>query len=251
MIAVEFRLKISSAYSIRVPYSYQCARTYPLPAPSTIKGLCANALWRTEGGNPKEILENVNKGSFGAASRSEYSIAISSCTVRVIPMNALMRQFAFTPHIDCMIVFKDESLANRIKEALKIAPIYLGDSESLVCAETGSVHSEIPTRQINEGEEVKINSLVKFEFIKGNTISEKGVILYMQDDSCSQDAVLNRYIAPLKQQGDSYSPIESFSFLTSKKCFLAEGTHLKGIFCEPCKEEPGMQTAKHSRKKKA
>src|SRR3990172_9373453 len=106
MIAIEFRLKVSSMYSIRVPYSYQCARTYPLPAPSTIKGLCANALWRKEGGDPVALMKAIHEASLGATSRAEQPIAVSSCTVRVVPMNALLRQFAFTPHIDCMIAFK-------------------------------------------------------------------------------------------------------------------------------------------------
>lgn len=263
MIAVEFRLKISSAYSIRVPYSYQCARTYPLPAPSTIKGLCANALWRTEGGVPKELLNKINRASWGATSRSEYAIAVSSCTVSIVDLskkdgkktNALLRQFAFTPYIDCMIAFKDGSeeleLVNQIIEALKCAPVYLGDSESLVCVEPEGVHSYIQISPINQGEEVRINSLVKFDFIENKSINEKGVVLYMHDDPCADDAVLERYIAPLKQNGDSYYPIDSFSFIVSKKCFVVEGKRLKGIFCERQKEEPPKQNIKRTRKKKA
>jgi len=106
LIAIEFRLKLSSMYSIRIPYSYQCARTYPLPAPSTIKGLCANALWEYESGNPIEKLKEIHQASIGASSRTDSSIAVSSCIVRIIPMNALLKEFAFTPCIDCMIVLK-------------------------------------------------------------------------------------------------------------------------------------------------
>ena len=255
MIAIEFRLKISSAYSIRVPYSYQCARTYPLPAPSTIKGLCANALWRTEGGNPVDILNKIHNASLGATSRSEYSIEVSSCTVRVIPMNALLRQFAFTPYIDCLIAFKEdnESLVEKIADALENSPLYLGDSESLVCVMPGSINcitSQDRVKKVSEGDRVEINSLFKFDFVKNNSITEKGVVLYMQEDPCSPEAVLVRYIAPLKQQGDSYTPIESFSFIVSKKCFVFEGKRLKGIFCEPMKEESTKQKTKHTRKKK-
>lgn len=244
MIAIEFRLKISSAYSIRVPYSYQCARTYPLPAPSTVKGLCANALWQTEGGDPKKIMEEIHNASLGVVSRSEHSIAISSCTVRVIPMNALIRQFAFTPYIDSMIVLKDDSLANKISGALKVAPIYLGESESLVCIMPDSINSDVQVEEINEGDIVNINSLFKFEFVKDKSLDEKGVVLYMQDDPCSDNAVLERYIAPLKQQGDSYSPIASFSFVSSKKGLVIGGKRLKGIFCEEQMEKPVKQKKK-------
>jgi CRISPR-associated Cas5-like protein len=254
MIAIEFRLKISSMYSIRVPYSYQCARAYPLPAPSTIKGLCANALWRVDGGNPAEIMQKIHAASIGATSRSESAIAVSSCTVRVIPMNALLRQFVFTPYIDCMIAFKDDSenLAERLRDALKSAPVYLGDSESLVSVLPNSVNSQVQIREVNEGDTIEINSLFKFDFVKNKSINEKGVVFYMQDDPCSSDAVLDRYIAPLKQQqGDSYSPIESFSFITSKPCFIVEGTRIKGLFCEKEKEEQEKKKTKRTRKKKA
>lgn len=251
MIAVEFRLKISSAYSIRVPYSYQCARTYPLPAPSTIKGLCANALWRVEGGNPVDIMKRIHDASLGATSRSEYAIAVSSCTVRVIPMNALLRQFAFTPYIDCMIALKDDTLGEKIKAALEISPVYLGDSESLVSVLPESVNSVNRISPVNKDDKVEVNTLVKFDFIENNSINEKGVVLYMQDDPCAADAVLERYIAPLKQNGDSYSPIESFSFIASKPCLLVEGKRLKGIFCESPKETLSKQKTKRPRKKKA
>jgi len=255
MIAIEFRLKISSAYSIRVPYSYQCARTYPLPAPSTIKGLCANALWKIEGGNPVDILGRIHKASLGAASRSEYAIAISSCTVRIIPMNALLRQFAFTPYIDCLIAFKDDnkSLIAKIAEALKNSPVYLGDSESLVCVIPDSINcitSQEQVKRVRMGDRAEVNSLYKFDFTESNSVTEKGVVLYMQDDPCSPEAVLGRYIAPLKQQGDSYTPIDSICFIASKNCFVIEGKKIKGIFCELPKEEPVKQKTKRTRKKK-
>lgn len=266
MIAVEFRLKISSMYSIRVPYSYQCARTYPLPAPSTIKGLCANALWRKEykkenSESPVTILETIHKNSLGATSRAEQNIAVSSCTVSIVDLskkdgkktNALLRQFAFTPYIDCMIAFKDgsEDFAERIKDAIKAAPVYLGDSESLVSVLPESVNSVNRISPVNKDDKVEINTIVKFDYIENNSINEKGVVLYMQDDPCLSDAILDRYIAPLKQQGDSYSPIESFSFSVSKKCFLIEGERIKGIFCETQKGEAQEQKKKRTRKKKA
>ena len=250
-------------YSIRVPYSYQCARTYPLPAPSTIKGLCANALWRKERRKegddlPDKILKTIDNVSLGATSRADQAIAVSSCTVNNLmwdaqlhkfKTNALLRQFAFTPYIDCMIVLKDEKIGSRIAEALKVSPVYLGDSESLVCVMPDSVNSHVQIKEVNEGETVEINSLFKFDFVKNNYVNEKGVVLYMQDDPCSADAVLDRYIAPLKQQGDSYSPIESFSFIASKPCFVIEGKRLKGIFCETQKEAQ-KQKKKRTRKRK-
>jgi CRISPR-associated Cas5-like protein len=251
MLAIEFRLKVSSMYSIRVPYSYQCARTYPLPAPSTLKGLCANALWRKEGGNPANLMRAIHENSLGATSRAEQSIAVSSCTVRVIPMNALLRQFAFTPYIYCLVVFRDgnEGLGNRVAEALKVSPVYLGDSESLVCVEPGSISSAEASEEVAEGKEVTVNSLLKFDFIRDKQISEKGVVLYMQDDPCADDAVLERYVAPLKQEGDTYMPLECFSFVSAKKGLIVRGKKVQGIFCEE-KLVEAIQKPRRGKKKK-
>jgi len=251
MIALEFRLKLSSAYSIRVPYSYQCARTYPLPAPSTIKGLCANALWRLHGGEPVQILNDINKNSMIATSRTEYPVVITSCTVRVIPMDALLRQFAFTPYIDCMIVFKDvaKDLVKQIEESLKFSPVYIGDSESLACIIPESVNSEVKFNSVSKDKDVEVNALVKFNVVQNNTLSEKGVVLYMQDDPCSPEATLHRYIAPLRQKGDSYEPLVSLSFATSKDCIIVEGNLIKGLFCEV--QDEAIEDKQRSRKKKA
>lgn len=243
MLAIEFRLKISSMYSIRVPYSYQCARTYPLPAPSTIKGLCANALWRKESGNPVELMQDIHRASLGATSKAVQSIAISSCTVSVVvdltekggkKTDALLRQFAFTPYIDCMVLFKDgkEDLGSKIAEALKVSPVYLGDSESLVSIIPKSINPILHIEEVNEGEAITVNSLFKFDFIKNNQVNGKGVVLYMQDDPCADDAVLERYIAPLKQEGDTYKPLDSISFVLAKKCLIVNGKRMQGIFCE-------------------
>ncbi len=252
MLAIEFRLKVSSMYSIRVPYSYQCARTYPLPAPSTLKGLCANALWRKEGEDPANLMKIIHENSLGATSRAERAIAVSSCTVRVIPMNALLRQFAFTPYIDCLIAFKDgnERLGNRVAEALKVSPVYLGDSESSVCVELESISFVGAAEAITEGKEVTVNSLLKFDFIKDKQINEKGVVLYMQDDPCAADAVLDRYVAPLTQEGDTYKPLGFFSFVSAKKGLIIRGKRVHGIFCEG-KSTEEIQKPKRGKKRKA
>lgn len=252
MIAVEFRLKVSSMYSIRVPYSYQCARTYPLPAPSTIKGLCANALWRKEGGDPVVLMKAINEASLGATSRAEQPIAVSSCTVRVVPMNALLRQFAFTPYIDCMIAFKDgsEEFGSKIAEALKVSPVYLGDSESLVSVIPETVRHISDIEEIGEGKEITVNSLLKFDFIKDKRVDNNGVVLYMQNDPCADDAVLERYIAPMTQEGDTYIPLESFTFISARSGFLVRGNLLQVVFSEEKKQKPVAQKPKRGRGKK-
>jgi hypothetical protein len=188
-------------------------------------------VWRSIGGNPVEIMTKINEASVGMLSRSEHPIVVSSCTVRVVPTNALIREFAFTPSIDCLIVFRDgeDDLARRVKEALGISPVYLGDSESLVCVEPDSIHSNVETMAVTKSSNVFVNSLFRYDLMENNTINEKGTILYMQDDPCSADAVLERYMAPLKQHADTYYPIDTLSFTTAKDAVYIAGKRLKGI----------------------
>ena len=145
-----------------------------------------------------------------------------------------------------------KKIGSRIAEALKVSPVYLGDSESLVCVMPDSVNSHVQIKEVNEGETVEINSLFKFDFVKNNYVKMKRALFFTCRTTHAQaDAVLDRYIAPLKQQGDSYSPIESVSFSASKPCFVIEGKRLKGIFCETQKEAPPKQKEKAYKKKKA
>src|SRR5262245_48557466 len=50
-----------SLYSIRVPYTYQSGLVYPLPPPSTLKGLLANGLQRWENIGPLQALAEVER----------------------------------------------------------------------------------------------------------------------------------------------------------------------------------------------
>ncbi|MDZ7330944.1 MAG: CRISPR-associated protein Cas5 [candidate division KSB1 bacterium] len=253
MVAIEFTLRVSSMYSIRVPYSYQCARTYPLPPPSTIKGLCANALWMRFGGNPVDHLKNLHQAIIGATSRSEYPIAISACTVRVVPMNALIRQFAFAPAISCLILFNDErnSLASNLADALLSSPIYLGDSESLVTCLKLSKETEIV--KINKGAIVKVNTVSPFNLIipgSLNSVPEsKSTVFYMQSDPISPEAELQRYLAPLSHEADTYYPQESYSFEIADECFLVRGEKLAAVF-SPEKPNFVQEESKKGRKAK-
>lgn len=234
MVAIEFTLRVSSMYSIRVPYSYQCARTYPLPPPSTIKGLCANALWMRFGGNPVDHLTNLHQAIIGATSRSEYPIAITACTVRVVPMNALIRQFAFAPAITCLVLFNDENnaLSDDVADALFSSPIYLGDSESLVNCLKISKKSEIV--KITKGTIVKVNTISLFNLIipgSLNSVPEsKATVFYMQSDPISSEAELERYLAPLSHEADTYYPQESFTFKITDECIWVRGEKLAAVF---------------------
>lgn len=253
MVAIEFTLRVSSMYSIRVPYSYQCARTYPLPPPSTIKGLCANALWMRFGGNPVDHLKKLHQAIIGATSRSDHPIAITPCTVRVVPMNALIRQFAFAPAIACLVLFNDESnsLANDVADALLSSPIYLGDSESLVTCLNISKEAEIV--KINKGAIVKVNTVSPFNLlIPGslNSVPEsKPTVFYMQSDPISSEAELERYLAPLSYEADTYYPQESFSFEIAEECFFVKGEKLAAAF-RPERANLVQEKSKKGRKTK-
>jgi len=177
-------------------------------------------------------MKEIHNASLGATSRSIFPIEVSSCMVRTIPMDARLRQFAFTPYIDCMIAFKMEraNLAEVIENALKMSPVYVGDSESLVCIIPDMVNIISSPMHVNEGEHLNINSLVKFSCISNDDRIKDGIVLYMQDDPVATDAVLERCLAPLRQDGDTYYPLDSLSFLSSEEGFLFEGESILAFF---------------------
>jgi CRISPR-associated Cas5-like protein len=52
MKAIAAKIRLNSLYSIRIPYTWQSALAYPIPPPSTIIGMLANALQRYKNGQP-------------------------------------------------------------------------------------------------------------------------------------------------------------------------------------------------------
>lgn len=135
-------LRPSSLYSIRLPYTYQSALTYPVLPPSAVQGLAANALQRAEGGYPWEVAQKVESQLVAVhatlADRAVWGTymmrGLKVEGAKDISQDALPRSYVHSHAMD-LWYFADsgagDELLRRIAKALASAPVTLGDSESL------------------------------------------------------------------------------------------------------------------------
>jgi CRISPR-associated Cas5-like protein len=146
MKALVFHIRLNSLYSIRIPFTWQSALTYPVPPPSAVIGMLANALQRYKNDrHPLQYLEKIENELIWAGSKLLSPCIIKSYTTSAIVKwddtmpwkftNAIGRQFAYAQQIQIATIFKDESIVNEIVKALKISPLTCGDSESPITIE--------------------------------------------------------------------------------------------------------------------
>lgn len=142
MQAILATLKINSLYSIRIPYTWQHAITYPVLPPSAVIGLVANAYQRfTDNDHPLACLENIQEKVIWAGSRLLTPCIIKNYNVSTITgfrgevlkdkfTDVFSREFAFSKELEILLIFQDNSLVDLIAEALQTVAITCGDSES-------------------------------------------------------------------------------------------------------------------------
>lgn len=141
MKALVFDIRLNSLYSIRIPFTWQSALTYPVLPPSAVIGMLANALQRYKNNNhPLKYLEDIENNLVWAGSRLLSPCVIKSYTTSAITKwedllggkftNALGRQFAYAKKLQVAAIFNNDMLINDVAEAVKSTPLTCGDSES-------------------------------------------------------------------------------------------------------------------------
>lgn len=209
MYAVLFNLTPSAFFSIRQPHSFQSAISYPLPPPSTLKGLLANAMQQYTKINPIKALTEVESKILTCSARTDKPITLSLCTVRLRVFDkgewkrdALPRQFAFGFKVTCAAVSSDKNYLEVLSEALNNSVLYLGDSESLVSVSgVEIVHTE--KIRAKKGEIVEINTYTPFDLFK--RINGEAIIYWVFEETRAQKTQ-RQYIFPLKMSGKILYP---------------------------------------------
>lgn len=209
MKALVFTVRLNSLYSIRVPFTWQSALTYPILPPSAVIGLIANALQRKNNIPPLKCLELLEQQILWAGSRLLTPCIIKSYTTSAIVKwedvlggkftNALGRQFAYTKEIEVLAIFKTEDKLNDIVEALKITPLTCGDSESLCSLESIEIKN---VSDIKELENAEIETQYPLPFDKSAEIIEGGGQLYLMHERCQKQGnkfPLLSYVVPIKE----------------------------------------------------
>ena len=210
MKAIVFTLRLNSLYSIRIPFTWQSALTYPVLPPSAIIGLIANALQRYKNDkHPIEYLKKVEEEIIWAGSRLLSPCVIKSYITSAITKwedmlvggkftNALGRQFAYSKNLEIAVICKNNLITQEIIESLLTSPLTCGDSESIVTLES------FP--QIREVEKIISNDIVEtlfpVPFVKEIEIVNGSGQVYLMHERClkrDEKYPLRSYIVPIKK----------------------------------------------------
>jgi len=125
MKALVFDIRVNSLYSIRIPFTWQSALTYPVLPPSAVIGMLANALQRQKNNkHPLEYLDLIENDLLWAGSRLLTPCVIKSYITSAIVKwedtlggkftNALGRQYAYSKKLQIAAIFKNEMPLNDI-----------------------------------------------------------------------------------------------------------------------------------------
>jgi CRISPR-associated Cas5-like protein len=186
MKALVFDIRVNSLYSIRIPFTWQSALTYPVLPPSAVIGMLANALQRNKNNkHPLEYLDLIENDLLWAGSRLLTPCVIKSYTTSAIVKwedtlggkftNALGRQYAYSKKLQIAAIFKNDTLLNDIAEALKTSPLTCGDSESPI-----SLDSEVSIKDVAEDiKDESIQTEYPVPFTKDTKIEEGNGQVYL------------------------------------------------------------------------
>jgi hypothetical protein len=197
--------------------------TYPILPPSAVIGMIANALQRFKNDkHPVKYLEQIENNVIWAGSRLLTSCIIKSYTTSAIVKwedklggkftNALGRQFSYSKNLQVLAIFKDESLVNKIREAVKSTPLTCGDSESPISLETELKITD--AKFVDETKDIRTDFPIPFS----KKMDMKGIgRLYLVHERCMkrEDSFpLKSYLFPIRENKGILEPsqfiIDSF-----------------------------------------
>ena len=90
--ALECDFLISSLFSMRMPYTMQSALSYPLPPPSTLLGILANAIYRLKKIPPLDAVQAVYQKVDWAIASPSTPIVSRSYTLSTIKLADYLRK---------------------------------------------------------------------------------------------------------------------------------------------------------------
>lgn len=218
MKALVFNIRVNSLYSIRIPFTWQSALTYPILPPSAVIGMLANALQRYKNNkHPVEYLELIEDNLLWAGSRLLKPCIIKSYTMSAITKwedaiggkftNALGRQFAYTELLEISAIFRNDILIEDIVNALQTSPVTCGDSESLA-----SLDGEVMVKNVEETSNIEdITTEYPVPFSMDTHIKEGKGQMYLMHERCKKTSdpfPLILYLVPIEEKNGIFSKSE-------------------------------------------
>jgi len=214
MDALIFNLKLNSLFSIRVPFTWQSALTYPILPPSSIIGLLANALQRYKNDkHPLEYLKLLDDEILWAGSRLLTPCLIKSYTTSAITKfevkiggkstNALIREYGFIREFQIIVIF-NEKVPEFLIPALISTPLTCGDSESSCFVNNKPEVVEVEEIKIKKETIIKTTFPVKYR----DDLCEGSTILLMHERCLKKEKKfpLFLYLCPLTKKDEIISP---------------------------------------------
>jgi len=216
MKAVAFDIRLNSLYSVRIPFTWQSALTYPVLPPSAIIGMLANALQRYKNNrHPLHYLKLIEEELLWASSRLKNPAVIKSYITSAIIKwqdsfpsgkftNVLGREFGYSKMMQVLAIFNEESLIEAIAESLQRVPITCGDSESPV-----SLEGEILINEAIEVNEDEVVTEFPIPFKKETKIIDGNGKVYLMHERCqkkSNNFPLISFLVPLKEEQGILKP---------------------------------------------
>jgi CRISPR-associated Cas5-like protein len=233
MKALVFNIIINSLYSIRIPFTWQSALTYPILPPSAVIGMLANALQRYKNDkHPLEYLNLIEDNILWAASRLLAPSVIKSYTTSAIVKwedalggkftNALGRQYAYSRKLQITAVFKDNSLVSDVIEALKNTPLTCGDSESPVSV--GKIILQ-KLELIKDAKGRIVHTEYPIPFTKDTGLIEGNGQVYLMHERCKKresNFPLISYMVPVREEQKILKPSSLSVKVSDEKVFEIE-----------------------------
>jgi len=221
MKAIAFTIRLNSLYSIRIPYTWQSALTYPVPPPSTIIGMLANALQRFKNNqSPIYYLDEVEENVVWTGARLLSPAIVKSYTTSAITKwgvelgrkstNALGREYIFTRGIKVVVAIKKDSFIQKLVDALWNVSITCGDSESIATIEKISSPLQINELELTPNKELRTKFPIPFDFQKMEITASSGR-LYLVHERCKKKGKkfpLVNYLFPLREKNGVLYPTE-------------------------------------------
>jgi CRISPR-associated Cas5-like protein len=258
MKALIFKLGLNSLYSIRIPFTWQSALTYPVLPPSAVIGLVTNALQRYKNDkHPLEYLKMIEEKVIWAGSRLLTPCVIKSYITSAIVKwedtlpgkftNALGREFAYTRELECLIIFSDESIIKDLKEALTCLPLTCGDSES-----PAYVDGELEILDVSESQAEKVETSFPVPFNPTIQITKGRGKIYLMHERCykkDESFPLKSFIVPIEEKGRILCPTTINISGENLKVFKI-GNGLSVVLNDIVHEESLVKKTKNKKKRK-
>lgn len=214
MYLLEVEFGFSSLFSMRIPYTYQSALTYPLPPPTVLRGMAAWALARFEGTEPSAAMAEAESGLLWVTAAAVGPISVRSYLVRVIKVegakppasDALPRQFGWAHGMAVWFLAEQEKITTRLREALLSTPVTMGDSESLCYPRRVGQVTMVTPRQGHAGEQVRTRAYVPKRLAE--PAAGQPQLFWVRVGGGADPEQLEQYLFPVAQTHGRYEPTE-------------------------------------------